>query len=39
MEQLLTLWVDDINKKIIPLTQCATAANSTKRRWKWDIHC
>ena len=28
MEQLLTLWVDDLNQKRIPLTQCATAAKA-----------
>ena len=28
MEQLLTLWVDDLNRKIIPLNQRATAAKA-----------
>jgi len=28
MEQLLTLWIDDLNKKIIPLTQRAIAAKA-----------
>jgi len=28
MEQLLTLWVDNLNQKRIPLTQCATAAKA-----------
>jgi hypothetical protein len=45
IELLLTLWIDDLNIKRIPLTQRATAAkaesiqhNSTKQRWKLDIH-
>jgi hypothetical protein len=28
MDQLLTLWVDDLNKKISPLTQHAIAAKA-----------
>ena len=28
MEQLLTIWVDDLNQKRIPLTQCDIAANA-----------
>jgi len=46
MVQLLTLRIDNLNEKIIPLTQCAIAAkarslfdeNQQKRRRKQDIH-
>jgi hypothetical protein len=47
MEQLLQLWIDDLNKKVISLTQRAVTAKARshcdeikqKSSWKRNIYC